>query len=78
MDAAADFAALDAFGLLSVLLAALAAFAELSFVVLRWASADPAADFAPFDALVERSVFDAALAADFPVFSEFFLVIMTS
>jgi hypothetical protein len=73
VDAAADFAEDVAFLLLNVLLAARAAAAELSFVVLLWARAEAAADFAAFEADAERRVLDAFVAAGLLVFSEFFL-----
>tara|TARA_R110000787_G_scaffold277700_2_gene387180 strand:- start:76 stop:402 length:327 start_codon:yes stop_codon:yes gene_type:complete len=73
VEAAADFAAGEAFELRNVLLAAFAAAAELSFAVLRCASAEPAADLAADEAVDERNVFDAFVATGLLVFSVFFL-----
>lgn len=74
---AADFAALDAFGLRSVLDAALAALLLVtSFGLRTCVKADPAADFAALLALGFRTVLAAAEAARLPVVSVFlFLVI---
>jgi len=71
VEAAADFAALDAFGLRRVVLAAEAAFADVSFLLFVCESGDPAADFAAFDAVFDRNVLEAFDAVDFPVRSVF-------
>lgn len=74
VDPAADFAALEADGFLSVRLAADAALAPVSLEVFRCARADPAADFAVLVAVGLRSVFEADVAARFPVRSMFLAI----
>lgn len=73
-DPAADFAAFEADGLRSVLLADDAALAPVSFGVLCCAKADPAADFAAFVAAGLLSVLDADDAVRFPVRSLFLAI----
>jgi hypothetical protein len=74
-EAAADFAALLALGLLSVLAAAEAAFAPVASELRTWVRADAAADLAALLAVELRNTFDAAEAALLPVLSPLRFVI---